>query len=119
MRKRKALLRCLVDKVVLDRGERDVALVRIVWRGGATTELDVKMSVNAVAALTRGHEMHERLLDLARAKMHDDEIAAILTDEGHRSPNCGEQGLADHRSAAPARRRDQDDRAAHPMAARA
>ena len=33
--RRKALLRCLVDKVVLDRGEHDVASVRIVWRGGA------------------------------------------------------------------------------------
>src|SRR6201981_337608 len=31
---RKALLRCLVEKVVLDRGEHDVATVRIVWRGG-------------------------------------------------------------------------------------
>ena len=39
---RKALLRCLVEKVVLDRGEHDVALVRIVWRGGAVTDLEVK-----------------------------------------------------------------------------
>jgi hypothetical protein len=37
---RKALLRCLVDKVVLDRGEHDVALVRIVWRGGAVSKLE-------------------------------------------------------------------------------
>ena len=36
--KRKALLRCLVDKVILDRGEHDVGLVRIVWRGGAVSE---------------------------------------------------------------------------------
>jgi hypothetical protein len=36
---RKALLRCLVDKVVLERGEHDVALVRIVWRGGAVSIL--------------------------------------------------------------------------------
>ena len=52
---RKALLRCLVDKVVLDRGEHDVAVVRIVWRGGAVSNLDVKMKVNSVAKLTRGH----------------------------------------------------------------
>ncbi|MEY9132433.1 hypothetical protein ACVMII_001337 [Bradyrhizobium diazoefficiens] len=29
-------------------GERDLALARIVWRGGAVTELEVKMSVNSV-----------------------------------------------------------------------
>ena len=31
---RKALLRCLVEKVVLDCGEHNVALIRIVCRGG-------------------------------------------------------------------------------------
>lgn len=55
---RKALLRCLVEKVVLDRGKHDVALVRIIWRGGAV-----------------------------------DEIAAILGQEGHRSPNCANKVL--------------------------
>ena len=88
---RKALLRCLVEKVVLDRGERDIARVRIVWRGGAVSELDVKMKVNSLARLTRGAEMRERLLDLARTGLADDEIAVILTAEGHRSPNCPEK----------------------------
>jgi DNA invertase Pin-like site-specific DNA recombinase len=88
---RKALLRCLVEKVVVDRGERDMARVRIVWRGGAVSELDVKMKVNSVARLTRGAEMRERLLDLARTGLADDEIAVILTAEGHRSPNCPEK----------------------------
>jgi DNA invertase Pin-like site-specific DNA recombinase len=85
---RKALLRCLVDKVILDRGKHDIALVRIVWRGGAVSDLEVKMRVNSVARLTRGMEMQTRVLDLARAGMHDCEIAATLTKEGHRSPNC-------------------------------
>lgn len=90
---RKALLRCLVDKVVLDRGERDVALVRIVWRGGAVSELQVKMRVGSIAKLTRGAEMRERLLDLARSGMPDSEIAATLTREGYRSPTCAEKAL--------------------------
>ena len=85
---RKALLRCLVDKVVLDRGEHDVALVRIVWRGGAVSDLEVKLKVNSVAKLTRGTEMCDRVLDLARDGTPDDEIASTLTSEGHRSPNC-------------------------------
>ena len=90
---RKALLRCLVDKVVLDRGERDIARVRIIWRGGAVTDLEVKMNVNTVARLTRGPEMQERLLGLARDGIPDDEIAAILTREGHRSPRCADKVL--------------------------
>lgn len=90
---RKALLRCLVEKVVLDRGERDIALVRIVWRGGAVSDLEVKMKVNSVANLTRGIEMQDRARDLARTGMPDDEIAAVLTGEGHRSPSCAEKVL--------------------------
>jgi Recombinase zinc beta ribbon domain len=85
---RKALLRCLVDKVVLDRGEHGVALARIVWRGGAVTDLEVKLKVNSVAKLTRGMEMRDRVLDLVHDGTPDDEIAAVLTSEGHRSPNC-------------------------------
>lgn len=90
---RKALLRCLVEKVVLDRGERDVARVRIVWRGGATSDIAVKMRVNAIANLTQGEEMRDRVLALARAGIPDDEIAATLTAEGHRSPNCADKVL--------------------------
>jgi len=90
---RKALLRCLVEKVVLDRGEHDVARARIVWRGGATSELSVRMHVNSVAALERGGEMRSRILQLARAGKPDDEIAAVLTADGHRSPNCADRVL--------------------------
>jgi hypothetical protein len=90
---RKALLRCLVEKVVLDRGEHDVALVRIVWRGGAVTDLEVKMKVNSVGKLTLGTEMRDRVLGLARNGIPDGEIAAALTREGHRSPNCEDRVL--------------------------
>jgi DNA invertase Pin-like site-specific DNA recombinase len=90
---RKALLRCLVDKVVLDRGTRDIALARIVWRGGAVTDLEVKMRVNSLASLTRGGDMRDRILELAQNGMPDDEIANALTSEGHRSPNCADKVL--------------------------
>jgi DNA invertase Pin-like site-specific DNA recombinase len=90
---RKALLRCLVDKVVLDRGEHDITLARIVWRGGAVTDLHVKMRVNSVARLTRGAEMRKRVIDLVHKGTSDDEIATVLTSEGHRSPNCDSKVL--------------------------
>ena len=51
------------------------------------------MRVASVARLTRGEEMEKRVIELARTRMHDDEIAAILTREGHRSPNCANKVL--------------------------
>jgi DNA invertase Pin-like site-specific DNA recombinase len=83
---RKALLRCLIDKVVIRRCARDKAEVRIVWRGGVTTELSVTLPVNAVAALPRHREMIARTCALAKEGLHDEEIARILTQEGHHSP---------------------------------
>jgi len=82
---RKALLRCLIDKVVLCRKARDAAAVRIVWRGGEISEMQVALPVNALAALPRGDEMRVRVLELARAGMRDPEIVQTLTAEGHRS----------------------------------
>ena len=82
---KKALLRCLIDKVVLRRNARDRAAVRIVWRGGAVSELEVTMPVNALTALSRYAEMEARVLALARAGVDDVAIARTLTAEGHHS----------------------------------
>jgi len=79
--------------VVLDRRVRDIATARIAWRGGAVTDLEVKMRVDSVATLTRGDEMRDRLLELAQAGISDDEIARVLTGEGYRSPNCANKVL--------------------------
>jgi hypothetical protein len=45
---RKALLRCLIDKVVLDRHVPDTIATRIVWRGGAVSELEVPCPVGTL-----------------------------------------------------------------------
>ena len=68
-------------------------MARIVWRGGAVTDLEVKMRVNSVAKLARGNEMHDRILEFAQAGVPDDEIADDLTREGHRLPNCADKVL--------------------------
>jgi DNA invertase Pin-like site-specific DNA recombinase len=83
---RKALLRCLIDKVVLRRTARDQVFVRIVWRGGATTELNVAVTVNAASVLPRFAEMEARVIELAHAGLDDHAIALTLTAEGHHSP---------------------------------
>ncbi|MDK1390106.1 hypothetical protein QN224_32905 [Sinorhizobium sp. 8-89] len=62
-----------------NRGERDIALARVVWGDGTVTDFEVKIQVSCVAKLTRGEELRARLLDLARMGMPDDEIAEKLT----------------------------------------
>jgi len=64
----------------------DCVQPRIVWRGGAVTELEVGIAVGALASLARGAEMEARVLDLARDGTEDAAIAARLTQEGFRSP---------------------------------
>lgn len=82
---KKALLRALIEKVVLQRVARDRILIRIVWRGGEVSELAVEPPVHALSALLHGAEMKARLLELARQGVDDAAIADILTQEGHRS----------------------------------
>jgi DNA invertase Pin-like site-specific DNA recombinase len=84
---RKALLRCLIDKVVVRRKEqREVVYTRVVWRGGAVSEIDVPVTVKSVGDLSRCDEMEELILELEAQGKSDDEIAASLTAQGLRSP---------------------------------
>ncbi len=87
---KKAMLRCLIDKVMLTRAVRDRTIIRIVWRGGEVTESDIETRVHAMSALSRGAEMEARLLDLARQGIDDMEVATTLTLEGHRSARCSQ-----------------------------
>jgi DNA invertase Pin-like site-specific DNA recombinase len=82
---KKAFLRSLIEKVVLQRVVRDRISIRIVWRGGEVSELAVEPPVHALSALSHGAEMEARLLELAQEGIDDDAIADILTREGHRS----------------------------------
>ena len=87
---KKALLRALIDKVVVHRlgGRRgDRIHVRVVWRGGATTSEAVPVSVGRFADRTGAAEMEATVLRLARQGQSDSEIAALLTAQGHRSPH--------------------------------
>ena len=54
---RKAVLRCLIDKVVIQRARRDQIHTRIVWRGGETTTFEVPVAVGALTDLPTAHEM--------------------------------------------------------------
>jgi DNA invertase Pin-like site-specific DNA recombinase len=85
--RKKALLRCLIDKVVIHRSAPDNIHVRIVWRGGDASEVDIPAAVGSLTALSRHEDLEARILELARAGYGDDAaIAAELTADGHRSP---------------------------------
>ncbi|MFD2054817.1 hypothetical protein ACFSQT_17525 [Mesorhizobium calcicola] len=86
--RKKALLRSLIDKVILQRVVRDRITIRIVWRRGEVTEREVEPRVHALSALSRGAEMEVRLIELAHQGLNDTEIAAKLTEEGFRSSRC-------------------------------
>jgi DNA invertase Pin-like site-specific DNA recombinase len=46
---KKALLRCLIDKVVIHRAQRDQVHTRLIWKGGDTTTLAVPIPVGSLA----------------------------------------------------------------------
>jgi DNA invertase Pin-like site-specific DNA recombinase len=83
---RKALLRCLIERVVLQRTAADQVRARIVWKGGDTTTTDVPVTVGAFARLSGAAAMEKDILRLARQGHPDTEIAERLTREGYRSP---------------------------------
>jgi hypothetical protein len=83
---KKALLRCLIDKVVLHRLTPDCVQARIVWRGGETATLQVRVTTGAFADLTTSADMEGIILELAAQGQSDEDIAQQLTRLGHHSP---------------------------------
>ena len=84
--RKKALLRCLIDKLAIHRSAPDTIRMRLVWRGGDASALDIPVAVGSLAALSRHAELEARILELAREGRGDQAIAAALTADGHRSP---------------------------------
>lgn len=87
--RKKALLRCLIDKVVIHRAARDCVHARIVWRGGDVTVLDIPITVGSLEELSCAQELEKRIVKLARAGHLDQAIAEQLTAAGFRSPLRG------------------------------
>jgi DNA invertase Pin-like site-specific DNA recombinase len=83
---KKAFLRSLIDKVVVHRSAPDTVQVRIVWRGGDTTTAALPVTVASLARLTAAEAMEKAILELAQQGKTDEEIAALLTRGGYRSP---------------------------------
>ena len=63
---RKALLRCLIDKVVVHRDTPDRIQIRIVWKGGDTTTAVLAVKVGAWARLSFAAEMEQAIGQFVR-----------------------------------------------------
>lgn len=83
---RKALLRCLIEKVVVDRQVPATIATRIVWRGGAVSELAVPCTVGTLRDVTGFAQMEAQILRLEAQGHSDAAIAERLTSQGLRSP---------------------------------
>ena len=86
MQQKKALLRCLIEKVVVNRKIREKVHTRIVWRGGDVTVLDIPVTVCSFADLSNAAELEQKILELSRNGQSDEDIAEHLTALGYRSP---------------------------------
>ena len=85
---KKALLRSLIEKVVLHRLAPDRVHVRVVWHGGATTSGEVRVTVGSFSLLSDAKEMEALIVSMAREGRADAVIAERLTELGHRSPQA-------------------------------
>jgi DNA invertase Pin-like site-specific DNA recombinase len=85
---KKALLRCLIDKVVVHRLRTapEEVQARIVWKGGATTALAIPVPVGALTQLRGAQEMEQFVVERSLAGATDEAIADALTVQGYRSP---------------------------------
>ncbi len=83
---KKALLRTLIDKVVVHRLTRDRMQARIVWKGGETTTLVIPVPIGTFKDLVGAEAMERLILERSTAGMLDEAIAQELTDLGYRSP---------------------------------
>lgn len=85
-RHKKALLRALIEKVVVHRFARDQMQARIVWKGGETTTLVIPVPIGTFKDLAGAEIMERLILERSAAGILDEEIAQELTDLGYRSP---------------------------------
>lgn len=83
---KKALVRCLIEKIIVRRIAPDLILRRIVWKGGETTTFEVPTTVGSFADLSGAQEMERLVVKLFKEGNTDRELARRLTEMGHRSP---------------------------------
>ena len=95
-RQRKALLRCLIEKIVLRRIAPDKIQTRIVWKGGLNTTFEVLTTVGSFFDLSGAEEMERLVVKFFKEGKTDRQIAQRLTELGHRSPQRERASAPEH-----------------------
>jgi DNA invertase Pin-like site-specific DNA recombinase len=85
--RQKELLRCLIEKVALRRAKSDTVQVRIVWKGGDVTSVEIPVPVKTVECLSQYKQMQQEVRKLSGQGLSDREVACRLTRAGFRSPS--------------------------------
>jgi len=83
---KKGLLRCLIDKVIIHRSQRDTVQTRIVWKGGVVSAMELPIAVGSWSELSKSSELEQHILEMHHQGLDDETIAQRLTAQGYRSP---------------------------------
>lgn len=84
---RKEIVRCLVERVVVDvRRGSEVVGVTICWRGGSTSAHQAVRPVKGFAHLKGLEQLLEHIAELRQQGLSSAQIAAKLNEEGYRTP---------------------------------
>jgi hypothetical protein len=83
---RKALVRGLIDQVVVPRLRREAGQTRLGGNGGATTTFEGPVPVGAFSALSAAAALEPQILPLCAAGHAAEAMATPLTQQGARSP---------------------------------
>jgi hypothetical protein len=84
--RKKELLRVLIDQVMLQRPAADRCEVRIIWKGGDWTTVELPLPVVTYAEMTNCESLVSEVLRRARAGQSDEQIATDLTAAGYPAP---------------------------------
>lgn len=87
---KKLFLRCLIDKVVVNRNMPDKVQIRIVWKGGQLSEIISPLKVAAYSKLSNYGEMKTLISEAYTNGKKDAEIAGLLNQMGFTSPDLTE-----------------------------
>jgi hypothetical protein len=85
--RRKTLLRCLIEKVMLRRVRSDAVEVRVAFKGGEVSSVQLPVPVRTMQDLSQFNQMQQQALNLSRRRLGDREVAQRLTRQGFRSPS--------------------------------
>jgi DNA invertase Pin-like site-specific DNA recombinase len=81
----KSLLRCLVEKVVVQRLPGALVQARIIWKGGDASSAVIPMRAASWSELPFAADVEAMIAPMAREGRSDQEIATELTAQGYRS----------------------------------